>query len=155
MVAELFESLLQEIGKELKIKDLHADRNHSCLIKFKEGISIQIERDESGEGLVIGCTIATIPPGKYRENVFREALKANGLPEPRFGTFAYSKRSDQLVLFIILPIKDLTGEKIIAVLLPFKEKATVWKDAIEHGNVPSINSQTTTAGGGGIFGLRP
>lgn len=154
MVTEFFESLLQELGKELKIKDLHVDRNHSCLIKFKEGISIQIERDETGEGMVIGCTIATIPPGKYRENVFREALKANGLPEPRNGIFAYSKRSDQLVLFHTLPMKDLTGEKILAVLLPFKEKAITWKDAIERGNIPALSPQTT-AMGGGIFGLRP
>jgi len=156
MVTELFDSLLAELGKILKIPKLHVDSNHACLIKFKEGVSIQLERAVKGEGLMIGCIIGNIPPGKYRENFFREALKANGQPEPRIGTFAYSKRADTLVLYTILPMQDLDGEKIAAVLLPFKEKAVAWKEAIDRGSMPVISSsQTVSSGGGGIFGLRP
>ncbi|PJD97635.1 MAG: Tir chaperone family protein [Parachlamydia sp.] len=155
MVTELFDSLLADLGKILKIPNLHVDSNHACLIKFKEGVSIQLERAEKGEGLVMGCIIGNIPPGKYRENFFREALKANGLPEPRIGTFAYSKRADTLILYAILPLQDLDGEKIAAVLLPFKEKAIAWKDAIDRGNMPTISTSQTGSSGGGIFGLRP
>ncbi|MBS4169081.1 CesT family type III secretion system chaperone [Parachlamydia sp. AcF125] len=156
MVSDLFDALLAEVGKELHIGDLYADRNHSCLIKFKEGVSIQIERDAPGERLIVGTSIGSIPPSKFRENVFREALKSNGLPEPRIGTFAYSKQSDQLILFGTLPMQDLTGEKIIAFLMPFKEKAILWKNAVERGDIPSIlGASSFSSGGGGMFGLRP
>ncbi|CCB85727.1 MULTISPECIES: CesT family type III secretion system chaperone [Parachlamydia] len=156
MVSDLFDTLLAEVGQKLKINDLHADRNHSCLINFKEGISIQIERETRGERMIFGTTIGSIPPSKYRENVFREALRANGLQEPRIGAFAYSKQSDQLILYGTLPMQDLTSEKIVAFLIPFKEKAVQWKTAIERGDIPSlVGTQASPGSGGGMFGLRP
>lgn len=156
MVSDAYEGLLQELSKILNVP-LHVDKNHSCKIKFKDGIVVQIELDKSRESLVIGTEIGEVPPGKYRENLFKEALRANGMPDPRNGTLAYSKQANKLVLFEIMPLKDLSGEKISTFLTPFMAKAKVWKEALSRGEVPIIQSTATGKGspGIGLFGLRP
>lgn len=155
MVTDLFGSLLQELGKILEIADLHPDRNNSCLINLKTGISIQLEFDKGGQFLVLGADLGTVPPGKYRENLFREALKSNDLPYPNHGTLAYSKKSDHLILFEKISSVDLTGEKIAAELTPFSEKAITWRDALQKNDIPNISQGYSPQRSGGMFGLRP
>jgi hypothetical protein len=152
MVTDVYSSLLQELGKLLKA-ELQPDANHSCLLQFPNKLSVQIELDRSGNNLLIGCNLATVPPGRYRENVFREALKSNGLPPPRHGDFAYSKQADVLVLVQLLPLKDINGDKIMDALTPFLEKAKLWQEAITHGDVPTA-IQATYSGKSGMFGLK-
>lgn len=156
MVMDLFESLLQELGEIMKIQDLRPDEHNTCLIRFKDGgLEVQIEPFQKGEFLLIGCTIGVIPPGRYRENVFREALKANGLPPPRHGVFAYIAQSDRLVLFSLLSLRELNGEKIASFLTPFMEKARSWKQQIERGDVPIAETVVSgrISGPGGLFGI--
>lgn len=156
MISDLFSSLLQELSEPLKIKDLKPDSNNSCLIKFQTGLEIQLELDSSGEFFLIGTTFGPLRPGRYRENIFREALKANGMPYPRYGTFAYSKKTDNLILFDKLHVKDLTGVKIFDHIRPFTEKALLWKEALARGDIPSILSGSYSGTpAGGIFGIRP
>lgn len=155
MVTDLFGSLLQELGTILQIPDLHPDRNNTCLIKLKNGINIQLEFDRSGRFLLLGTDLGIVPPGKYRENLFREALKANDLPFPTHGTLAYSKKSDCLVMFEKITSTDLTGEKIAAELIPFSEKAIVWKDALQKNDIPMITQGYSPLKSTGMFGLRP
>ncbi len=157
MVADLFDSLLAELAKSLDISDLHTDNNNTCLIAFKTGIEVYIEPFQRGESMLISTNIGTLPPGRYREDVFREALKSNGLPLPRFGTFAYSEQSDQLILFGLLSLRELNGEKIAAFLGPFMEKSLAWKCAVNDGVVPLAETVSTKASKGpmGMFGLRP
>lgn len=155
MVTDMLGALLKELGPTLQIPDLHTDRNNTCLIKLKNGIQIQLEIDRSGRFLILGADLGVVPPGKYRENLFREALKANDLPHPTHGTLAYSKKSDCLVLFEKIPTTDLTGEKIAAEILPFSEKAIQWKDAIQRNEIPTVNQAFTSQQSSGMFGLRP
>jgi hypothetical protein len=156
MVMDLFESLLHELGQIMKIEDLRPDEHNTCLIRFREGgLEVQIEPYQKGEFLLIGSTIGVLPPGRYRESVFREALKANGLPPPRHGTFAYIAKSDRLVLFSLLSLREINGEKIASFLTPFMEKALSWKQQIEHGDVPIAETVILgrISGPGGLFGL--
>lgn len=153
MVTNLFEALLQELGTSLGIANLHPDGNNSCLIRLKSGLIIQVELDKSGQFFLIGADLGTVPPGKYRENLFREALKANDLPHPIHGILCYSKKSDHLVLYEKIPIKDLNGEKIAAEITPFAEKAYTWSEALLHNEVPPINQMFTSHKPGGMFGL--
>lgn len=155
MVMDIFDSLLTELSKELDIPDLKPDSNSSCLIVLpNDGPEVQLEIDPTGNYLVMGSLVGFVPIGRYRESVFKEALRANGLPGKINGSFAYSKQKDQLLMFDKLPVKDLTGAKIAAAFEPFVEKAQHWKESIAKGEIPSIlGSFSTRKAGGGMFGL--
>jgi len=155
MVTDLFGSLLQELGKILEIANLHPDNNNSCKIKLKNGQSIQIEMDSSGQFLIIGADLGFVPPGKYRENLFKEALKANDMPHPINGTLAYSKKNDHLVMFKKIHAGNLNGEKISAEITPFIDKATVWEEALKRGDLPALNMANAAKTSSGMFGLKP
>ena len=153
MVMELYESLLDEFSKVINIPPLKPDANNSCLIKLPEdGAKIQIEIDKTGDFLMLASNLGFVPPGRYREALFREALHHNNSPHPRNGTFCFSENTKQLMLMEYLHIKDLNGEKIASVFEPFSERATLWKKAIEKGEVP-VGAESVRKGGSGMFGL--
>ena len=155
MVTDAFGLLLQDLGKLLHISKLEPDSNNSCLINFPGQISIQMEVDRSGNFLILGCDIGTLPPGRYRELVFREALRSNGLPPPHFGEFCYSKQADKLMLMQQIPMKEIHADKIQSVITPMLEKAKYWKETISRGDTPSISTVSTASkGGAGMFGLK-
>lgn len=150
MVRDLFGNILAEIGQALKIPDLHPGKDSSCLVKMPSGVTVQFELDKKGEALLIGSEIGQLQAGRYRENVFREALKANGMP-PLNGIFAFSKKAEKLVLFMKIPLKDYHADKLLTILTPFLEKAQLWRDAIARGDIP-VASQTSNTSG--MFGLK-
>lgn len=155
MVTDFFGTLLQELAQALHLPSLQPDANNSCILKFKGEVIVQIEIDRSNQSLVIGSDLGSIPAGRYRENIFTEALKANGMPLPRYGIFAYSKQSDHLVIFDALPIRDLTGTKVADFLPLFVQKARIWKTALERGDIPPLATLYTAGQTSGIFGLKP
>ena len=152
MVRELFDSLLDELGGVLEIPDLHPDRNNSCLINYPDGYQVQIEMDPSGQAIIIGSDLGVVPVGRYRENLFKEALKANGMPGPLHGILAFSTKTEHLILFERIPTLHLTGDRMADALGPFNEKAQFWKEALTKGETPIIGTMHTS---GGMFGLRP
>lgn len=155
MVKEYFGTLLEEIGKLLHIENLQVDKNNSCLIQFPNKLNIQMEIDSSRNLLVIGCNLGIVPAGRYRENVFREALKANGMPPPRHGDFSYSKQQDSLIITREMSMQDIHADKIVHELKSFIQKAEQWKEALSRGDIPVSIQGTYVSGkgGGGIFGL--
>ena len=155
MVMNVIDELLNELGKTIEVEDLKLDSNNTCLIKFETGLEVHIEPYESDDFLLICTDFGTITAGRYREDVFLEALKANGLHHPRWGTFACSNQSDHFLLFELLPIKDLNGEKIANFLYSFMDKANYWKNNIDEGRVPVAETMTTSSAKtpGGLFGL--
>lgn len=154
MIIDNFGMLLQELATILKIDPLIPDSHNTCLVRFKEGVNVQLEPDKGGVNLLIGAQLGTVPPGRYREDIYREALRANGLPLPRVGTLAYSRQADALVLFELMPLKDLTGTKLADFLQSFLAKALIWQEALIKGEVPVIDSTYATGRrGGGMFGL--
>jgi hypothetical protein len=157
MVGNAYDAILDELALALKIKTLKADANNSCLITLQNGFQIQIEPDAKGENLIIGSNIGSIQSGPFRINVFKEALKANGLPPPKWGIFAWSRKSNQLVLFGLLPIRELTGSKVADFIYPFVAKAIKWRDAINSGQVPRVEFESAAGSAmrTGMFGLRP
>lgn len=153
MVTDLFGAILQEIGRSFNV-NLQPDVNNSCLLKLLNGLTIQMEIDKQGRYFIIGSDLGAVPTGRYRENLFKEALRANGMPAPRHGNFAYSKQKDHLLLIEMVPLKNINGEKIKAILQPFGEKAINWKSAIEKGEIPLVTSAAQTQNNG-MFGLKP
>ena len=154
MVTDIFSSILAEIGQALGVSNLHPDQTNSCLIKFPSGVSIQINMDGRGEALIIGSELGIVQPGRYRENVFREALKANGMPPPLNGILAFSKKADKLILFEKVPIKDFHIEIIRMMMPDFLEKAKTWRDALARGDVPAGANASSSSSSSGMFGLR-
>ena len=157
MVQDVFDSILQELGETMEIEDLHIDDAKTCLIKFETELEVYIEPYEKDEFMLISSDLGEVPAGRYREDVFREALIANGLPNPRYGTFAFSEQSEHLILFGLLSLRELNGEKIAVFLHPYMEKALAGKNAIGAGDIPVADTMTTsqTVGPMGMFGLRP
>ncbi len=128
-----FEEILQLLGQSLNLP-LQVDANNACAIQIKQNLIVQLQPDPSQEKLLIGCQIIQVPPGKFRENVLKEALKANGLPDPRVGIFAYIARNNTLFLFQEYPFDLLTnGERIASLIGPIFKTAESWKSAIESG----------------------
>ena len=156
MITDKFGSLIEELGKVLKI-NLKTDKNNACLIDFKNGLKVQIEIDARGENVLIAADLGEIVQGRFRENVFREALKANGLPPPRNGIFAHSKKNESLVLYDNVTMEEISGEKLADFLLDFNKKAELWKGCIARNEVPSFTESEASPGKrtqtGGLFGL--
>lgn len=152
MVTDLFGSFLQDLGRIFELPDLRPDGNNSCLITLKNGVKVQLEMDRANEFLIVGIDIGVVPPGRYKENVFREALKANGLPPPLQGIFAYSTKTEHLVIFERFRGRELNADRISEFIQKLSEKALQWRSAIERGEIPTI--EQTRSSSSGMFGLR-
>ncbi|MDE3045529.1 MAG: CesT family type III secretion system chaperone [Verrucomicrobiota bacterium] len=150
-MVDRFDELLKSAGKSLGIP-LHTDKHHACAIQVRHGIVVQLQSDVSQEKLLIASKVAEITPGKFRENVLREALKANGMADPRVGVFAYLSATNHLVLFQYYPFDLLTGERLANMLGPFTEAVEAWHNAIVAGRPapPTVHPP-----GPHPFGLRP
>lgn len=158
MVTDQFSAILDEIGSQFKIK-LTPDANNSCLFPLPNGMQVQMEMDKQREFYVIGMDVGGVPAGRYREDLFRQALLSNGRKPPRNGIFAYSKQLDHLILFEMLPVKNLTGNDVIATLNPMAAKALTWKNAIEKGDIPPVEVEAVSGkdlpkAPMGMFGMR-
>ncbi|MCH9613241.1 MAG: hypothetical protein SP1CHLAM54_02390 [Chlamydiia bacterium] len=109
------------------------DDGRTCRFRVNGKFSVQLELDPGLEKVMVGCMISEIPPGKYRENVLKEALKENNELPPRHGTLAYLDRNNFLTLFDYLPVKTMTPEAMTTYLVLFIEKADAWYTAIQEG----------------------
>lgn len=147
-----FEDLLKELGTEYGIP-LHPDRIGACKLKMSDQFHIQLECDPRQENLLVATFICEIPPGKFRENILKDGLKAN-TALVKTGTLAYSDRNNQLALFAYLPLPTLNGHKLADFLKKFVEKAAEWKTGVETGNTAGLVAHSPKSSGG-LFGLKP
>lgn len=154
MVTDFFGTFLQELGPLLQLPNLSPDTNNSCLIKFKGDVQIQMEIDRTTQFLILGSDLGAVPVGRYRENLFEIALKANALPPPRHGTFAYSKQTDHLILFQMFNLREVTATQISEFIIVFIEKIRGWKEAIIRGELPLLSLPAQQSRPSGMFGLR-
>ncbi len=126
-----FEELLQALGNVFHLA-LHIDHSNACSIQI-HGHVIQLQLDVAQENLWVFSKLIEISPGKFRENVLRETLKANALPDPRSGTFGYVAATNHLALFQRYPLKILNGERLAGLMGAFLETADSWHNAIAAG----------------------
>lgn len=154
MVSTALGIVLEELGKSsaLPISGLIPDVNNTCLIQLPGGLRLQIELDKTEQNLLIGSPLGKIQTGPLRLDIFREALRSNSFPFPRYGTFAYSTKTENLILFDFLPLNGLSGDKLAEHLGPFLEKANIWSKAIAANEVPP-STFTPTKGLSSIFDL--
>ena len=127
-----FEEILEELSKSLHLK-LHVDKHGACAIQIPP-LVIQLQPNLTQESLFLFVKLTEVPPGKFRENVFREALKANGRKDPRAGILGYMGPLNTLTLHQIYPFSVLSGGRLANFLAGFVEAAVDWKGAIESGH---------------------
>lgn len=132
-----FQQLLYDLSDLLQVT-LYAEHNEKCRISINEELEIQLEYNSAKEQILIGCLCCEIPPGKFRENTLKEALKANG-QFPRIGTYGYCAKSNKLALFHYLSIQHLTSEKFADLLAQFIDRAEVTKNGITKGNLTALS----------------
>jgi hypothetical protein len=148
---DVFAQILNDVGQHFGAT-LIPDANHSCLVWIRDVIQIQLELDRTQRYFIVGANVGELPPGKFRELFLKEALRANGAPYPRVGTFAFSIRKNALLLFETFPLQTLNTNILIEFLPIFVDKAITWQDAIKNGQPPNIQ-YTTQKGTKGMFGL--
>jgi hypothetical protein len=150
----IFDQILEDVSKELNVS-LKEDGNHTCLIDFKEKIKLQIELDAPQENIIIGAIIGELVPGKFRENVLREALKENSSPPPRLGVFAFSPKKNALIFFNKISIQTVDIKNLVDLIRNIVDKAAMWKESIERGDIPqSFIAPIHQKLGGSIFDIK-
>lgn len=136
---DTFAQLLSDLGLLLDIP-LSPDKRGACKLNIEDTIHIQLEPDANREKLLLFCFLSEIPPGKFRENVLRDALKTNA--DPALGTLGFSERNNQLVLFAYLNFYPLTAKELLDFLSLFIAKAQAWKQAIATGQTAHLSPES-------------
>jgi hypothetical protein len=140
--------LLGELGKIFQLS-LHTDKYNACSISIPP-LVIQLQLDSTQEKLFLFSKIFELPPGKFREIVLREALNANGLPDPRPGVFGYIAASNHLALHQRYPLEILNGERLAGLFGSFYELAELWHKALASGQSAPPSTAARSP-----FGLKP
>lgn len=126
-----FQILLYDLGQILELP-LYAE-NNKCRLLINELLDIQMEYDSAKERVLIICFCCDIPPGKFRENTLKEALKANAI-YPRLGTYGFSEQKNKLAIFDYISLENLSSDKFADILAQFIERAEKSKKAVDAGS---------------------
>jgi hypothetical protein len=137
---DAFAQLLSDLGALLDTP-LAPDKRGACRLNIEDTLHVQLESDANRERLLLWCFIAEIPPGKFRENVLRDALKSNA--DTSTGTFGFSERNNQLLLFSYLNFSSLHAKAMLEFLHVFIAKAHAWQQAIATGQTYSLLPENT------------
>ncbi|HSX13048.1 MAG TPA: CesT family type III secretion system chaperone [Chlamydiales bacterium] len=146
-MTDSFSTLLQDLGKVFQL-NLVPDKYNACSLEIPP-LTIQLELDSDLENLLIFTKIIELPPGKFRENVLAEALKANGLPDPRPGVFGYFAATNHLTLHQSYPLKILNGDNLAGLFGSFFELGSSWHESIHRGQPSPMGSASPPP-----FGIR-
>lgn len=148
---DIFTDLLQALGKIFSVH-LKPDRNNACLIQINKNIQLQIETDLSEENLILGAKLCTVLPGKFREDVLRNALQHNALPDAP-GYLGFIQETNTLVLFTFIYFRGQNPERIAQLIEEFLQVAVSWKEAIAANTPGPVIKPTTNSSP--QFGIKP
>ena len=146
-----FAVLIDDLGALIDVP-LHLDHRRSCVLLINNQLQVHISEEEKRDSLLVATFVSEVPPGKFRENILKEALKENNL-FPRLGTFSYSDRNNQLALVSYIPFAGLRGDNFADFLEKFLEKSFSWRTGIETGQLPA-RGQTVQKSGPSIFDVQ-
>lgn len=135
-----FEELLEELGKIFELS-LHPDSIGACSIQILPHLKLQIQLDTSQENVFLFSKIIQVPPGRFQEEVMKEALKTNNLPDPRPGTLGFFDKSSHLTLHQLYPLSTLNGDQLAGLIGAFIEMVELWYQAIDHGKTAPIDKK--------------
>lgn len=152
-----FTDLMSDLG-ELLDTEIIPDLNLSCCLVINESLKVQLEMSSTGEEILIGSFIVELPPGRFREEVLKDALKANYKSDVNPGVLSYVKNHNALTLFQSIQAHGISADIIYKYLSLFAERAKGWKDAINNGKTHPIDSGEVPKGRDGerssLFGFK-
>lgn len=161
MPSQSFEKFLADLGQRLQLT-LSLAEDESANLKLPDGTQLQFTESEDHSTLVVRSPIGTPPPGASREGLFRAALHWNHKRPPRFGTFAYSRSRNFLMLYDSWPMERVHVDQVLDELAEFSHTASQWVEHLQRGTLPEVEAEVDGAppkraseGGPGLFGLRP
>lgn len=144
------EQLFHDVGEEFDIL-LKPDQYGAVKLRIGPDIFIQMEYNKAKDWVAMVSFIGDLPPGKFRENLLKTALKANH-QQPSDLHLAYSDKNNQLALFYPFPMSMLSKDLLVKGILSVVEKSRAWRQGIATGNLASlvtISSQKSS----GFFGM--
>lgn len=154
MYTDALSDLMNELGRLIHLPRLEVDENGFCAINYPNmNLKVEFKADDHNLYLEIFCQLGEVPPGRFREDVFHEALRANELPYPRYGNFGYHAGNNNLVLWELLPLKELRASDLAEYLAKFMMKGNEVKQSLQQNTVPTLAAQAKVHTSG-IFGLR-
>jgi hypothetical protein len=130
-----FELLIQDLSTLLGIP-LHAEKGYLCRLIAQGSLKVHLEHEPDLHRILIASFVCEIPPGKFREDILKEALKSNDSLD-RLGTLAYSEKNNSLAYFLYLQ-EDTAPNSVSSILLGFIDTAKAWKTAVETGQMHLI-----------------
>ncbi len=148
-----FEQILKILEESLDI-DLHMDEHRGCRLLINDKITLQMEMDKTENFLIIGSDLFEIPPGKFRENILKAALRSNYGKEKGFGTLSYIPKKATLFLHEFIPLNFFTEDKVFEMITKFLSKALMWKESLESGQIPQSAYQNAGQSSIKPFGMR-
>jgi len=127
-----FGELLEELSERLNM-DLVPDQSHIVTLLIENKVRIQIQPDSLDEYIILGAFIAELPPGKFREHILRDGLKANFALDSNPGILSYHEKKNMLMLHMKLPISSVNSDDLVEHLKHLKTRAIAWQEAIDEG----------------------
>ena len=131
-----FEELIEELARILNIP-LRAEKGMLCKINIDGNFSVHLQYDQNEDLVMMGAMIIEIPPGRFRENVLKEALKVNDT-FPRFGTMCFSEKGNKLAIYDHVSFEGLSPDIFNKKLDSFIEYCYEWYNAVLSGNISQI-----------------
>lgn len=143
------EDVLQQLGEKLDL-EIIPNLHGIARLMINEKLEVQFEVDVNGESLLIASFVSELPPGRFRERVLHDALKANHLIEENLGTLSYLGAENSLILTLNVPMHGLNGEDLYELLSIFVARATAWQSAIDNGHPSPPDTNEVPKGDGGL-----
>lgn len=149
-----YKSLIAELADRLN-NDVQPDLNNIVVLLIEKRVKIQIETDPMEEFLTVGAYVADLPPGKFREHILKDALKANYNIHKNAGILSYMGRENILTLHIKFALGSLEIDTLMDSLKHLTKRARAWQDAIEEGRSSPLEElpKGKTGGKKSIFGF--
>lgn len=153
MASGPYETILQEVGELLHAGELEPDNHNTCLLQMESGLEVHIEMADRQDAVLLAASLGALTPGPYRDDIFRAALITNGQEPPHNGVLGFSDEANELIIYDLIPLEDINGDRIVERLAAFEEKAVKWKASLENNEVPVVSQVGTSRRMGGMFGL--
>ena len=127
-----FANLIEDLSRRLN-RNLTPNKDGCVTLLIKEKITIQIEMDRDEDFLIIGAYIEELPPGKFREHILRDGLKANFFFKNNSQVLSYMKKENQLIVHQKMHIETTSPEDFFNDVQSLYERASKWFDSLDSG----------------------